>query len=399
MTSISDLHQYELDGSTETFDPTMPSTTACPYLPGQAVNTLAVPSQKCLRQRSASLNSMRITDYQVIDPQAKFISLRPVTPTPSEVAAVGKRSAPGLLRHAASSRSLSPSPAWKRLFGYKSHNDERGRSRDRREKSAGAASVSTYADSQSPASSRSRNGSISPESLRRFLSDDIPPRPSSNLSEHPAIIIPEDIAEENEDDDNFATSAVSESQPFATGLSPPPYQRSVSSETVPLTTKNLSSLTINTGRPTTKHRALAGDVSSAGEPPVLDSISQSRSYNFNSTTSSGLGSPLSVTKPEDEMLTFYDDSNDDDGLSHEDLNELPIQHSLQSQFMDHDDARLKLGLSPTFGVPASPRLVIPDDAGRHPTTSRFLPTPTDTGVEDFASELGWIVHAISTRGQ
>jgi hypothetical protein len=45
---------------------------------------------------------------------------------------------------------------------------------------------------------------------------------NTSSSTRPAIIdIPEDIVEENEDDDNFASSAVSETMQF-TGLSPPP---------------------------------------------------------------------------------------------------------------------------------------------------------------------------------
>ena len=347
---------------------------------------------------------MRITDYQPVDPQAKFISPRTAPSAPLDAAAVRKRSAPGFLRDAASSRSLSPSPAWKRLFSYRSHSSERGRTRDRHEQSV--ASVSTYDDNHSPASSRSRNRSISPESLRRFLSDDMPPRPGSNLSEQPALIIPENIAEENEDDDNFATSAVSESQSFTTGLAPPPFQRPTSSETAPLTMKNLSSLTINTGPPTSKEQALAGDLSSVGDPPVLESVSQPRSCYLTSATSSALCSPLSVTRLEDEMLTFYDDSNEDDGvLSHDDPNELPIQHSHQSQVTgdglphDNDEIKTKLVMSPTFGPLSSLRFITPADASGFPSTSKFLPTPTDTGVDDFASELGWIVHAIGTKDQ
>lgn len=379
----------------------MPTTTGCPYLPGQTVNTLAVPTQKSLRQRSASLSSMRITDYQAIDPQAKFITPHPAPQTPSDAAATRKRTAPGFLRHAASSRSLSPSPAWRRLFSHKGHNDERGRSRDRDDQSV--ASVSTYEASRSPASSRSRNRSMSPESLRRFLSDDIPTRPGSNLSERPALVIPEDIAEENEDDDNFATSAVSEAQPFTTGLSPPPFQRSTS-EAAALTIKNLSSLTLNTERPASKQQTPAVGVSSATETPVLEPASQPRGSNFTSATSSAQASPLSATTPDYELLTFYDDSNDDDVLSHRNSDALPIQHPLQSRFTGYslppqnDEVKTKLEVRPTFGSLHPPQLITPGDAGSYPpTASGFLPTPIDTSVDDFASELGWMVHSIGTK--
>lgn len=382
----------------------MPSTTACPYLPGQTVNTLTVPSQQNLRQRSASLTSMRITDYQAIDPEAKYISPRPVPQPPTDAAAVRKRSAPGLLRHAASSRSLSPSPAWRRLFGH-SKNDERGRSRDRERDDRSVTSASTYDDNRSATSSRSRNRSMSPESLRRFLSEDIPSRPGSNLSERPALVIPEDIAEENEDDDNFATSAISESQPYLTSLSPPPFQRSTSSETAPLTIKNLSSLTLTTERPTSKPQpAISQSLASEGQ-----SISQLHSSNLTSATSSAMASPLTASTPEDEVMTFYDDStNDDEDIRSNNSDMLPIQGApaLRSRFTGYslprlsEDSGRKSPHRPTFGASNAPQLVNPAVAGSYPSTgASFLPTPVDTGVDDFVSEMGWMVDSIATKAQ
>lgn len=358
----------------------MPSTTACPYLPGQTVNTLTVPSQQSLRQRSASLTSMRITDYQAIDPEAKFISPRPVPQPPTDAAAVRKRSAPGVLREKASSRSLSPSPAWRRLFGH-SKNDERGRSRDRDMGKRGVTpSPSTHDDNRSTASSRSRNRSMSPESLRRFLSEDLPSRPGSNLSERPALVIPEDIAEENEDDDNFAASAISETQPYLTSLSPPPFQRSVSSETTPLTIKNLSSLTLTTERPT-----------SNPQQPISQSLdSQAQMSNLTSATSSVMASPVTASTPEDELMTFYDDSNNDDEDMRSNTSDiLPIQGlpALRSKFTGYslpgigEDGERKSSHRPTFGAQNAP----------------LLPTPVDTGVDDFVSEMGWMVNSISTQ--
>lgn len=368
----------------------MPTTTACRYLPGQTVNTMAVPSQKSLRYRSASLSSMRITDYQAVDPQAKFI---PPSPTPQaliEPAEIRKRSAPGFLRQAASSRSLSPAPAWRRLFGHKGHNDDRGRSRDRDDQSH--ASLSTC-ENRSAASSRSRNRSISPESLRRFLSDDIPSRPSSNLSERPTLIIPEDIAEENEDDDNFVTSTTSESQSYFTGLSAPPARRSPTPEAAPLTIKNLSSLTINSERPSSKPQALAC------EAPILEPASHPHSSNLTWTTSSAMPSPLSAT-PDDESLTFYVDNDDDDDDDEPAHYEQPkhAQLTLQPKFTGyglprHGDeaAKAMVEATPTFGSFNHQLITTP---ARGP---RFLPTPIDTGVDSFASELDLMVHTIGTK--
>lgn len=383
----------------------MPSTNACPSLPGQTVNTLTVPSQQTLRQRSASLTSMRITDYQALDPEAKFISPRPVPQPPVDAAAVRKRSAPGLLRHAASSRSLSPSPAWRRLFGH-SKQDERGRSRDRERDDLSVTSASTYDDSRSATSSRSRNRSMSPESLRRFLSEDAPSRPGSNLSERPALVIPEDILEENEDDDNFATSAVSESQPYLTSLSPPPFQRSTSSETAPLTIKNLSSLTLSTERPSSKPRPASGK-SQQNEAAIPELASHAQSSNLTSAASSAIASPVTACTPEDEVMTFYDDStNDDEDILSNASETLPIQGRpvLRSRFTGYSLPRLsedngrKSPHRPTFGASNAPQLVNPSVAGSYPSTgASFLPTPIDTGVDDFVNEMGWMVNSISTK--
>lgn len=374
----------------------MPSTTACPYLPGQTVNTMAVPSQKSLRYRSASLSSMRITDYQAVDPQAKFISPTPAPQALPEPAEIRKRSAPGFLRQAASSRSLSPAPAWRRLFGHKGHNDDRGRSRERDDQSV--ASLSTC-ENRSAASSRSRNRSISPESLRRFLSDDIPSRPGSNLSERPTLIIPEDIAEENEDDDNFVTSATSESQSYFTGLSAPPARRSPTPESAPLTIKNLSSLTINSERPSSKPQALAG------EAPILEPVSHPHSSNLTWTTSSAMASPLSATTPDDESLTFYVDKDDDD--VDDDDDDEPAHHeqpkraqlTLQPKFTGYglprhgdEGAKAMVEATPTFGGSFRHQLVATPAPG-----SKFLPIPVDTGVDSFASELDLMVHTIGTK--
>ncbi len=68
---------------------------------------------------------------------------------------------------------------------------------------------------------------MSPESLRRFLVDDHPIEEELDAEDRPSIAIPEDIAEEMEDDDNLRPRQRSETAPF-TVLSPPPSGRSFS---------------------------------------------------------------------------------------------------------------------------------------------------------------------------
>lgn len=246
---------------------------------------------------------------------------------------------------------------------------------------------------------------MSPESLRRFLCEDIPSRPDSNLSERPELrVIPEDIIEENEDDDNFATSAISETQPYLTSLSPPPFQRSASSETAPLTIKNLSSLTINTERPTSKPQPPVSH-SFNSETPISEAMSQPHGSNFTSATSSVMASPITASTTEDEVMTFYDDStNDEDDLRSNNSDVLPIQGvpALRSRFTGYslprlsEDSATKSSHRPTFGAMNAPQLSV---AGSYPSTGSFLPTPVDTGVDDFVSEMGWMVNSIATKTQ
>ncbi|EPE08808.1 hypothetical protein F503_04395 [Ophiostoma piceae UAMH 11346] len=122
-------YYYEVDASTETHNPALPSTTTCPYLPGQRVNTLDVPSEKSSRQRSASVSSARRSDFKTMNPADKFVTPRPPPATPAVTPAAGPElravsslsalrrplsplpSARNLLRHQRSVRSLSPAPS------------------------------------------------------------------------------------------------------------------------------------------------------------------------------------------------------------------------------------------------------------------------------------------------
>ncbi|KAI6371654.1 hypothetical protein MCOR25_003935 [Pyricularia grisea] len=232
--------QYEVNGTSETHDSSLPSTTACPYLPGQPVNTLTIPVQQSPRKRSASVNSVRRGDYMTLNPADKFIAPRAAPPVPmaTSFSRVGTSAAsvPNLDQRSrsASKRPVSPTPAWpwspRKLFSRTNSKSSLRKENDTDETEAISAPVSSVIDdertvrSSSRGSSRSRD--MSPESLRRFLSDDIPTETTQDTnSERLELAIPDDIVEENEDDDNFATSARSESISYFTVLSPPPSQR------------------------------------------------------------------------------------------------------------------------------------------------------------------------------
>ncbi|CAM1510347.1 Fc.00g006820.m01.CDS01 [Cosmosporella sp. VM-42] len=406
-------YYYELDGSVETHDPAVPSTTACPYLPGQTVNTLNVPVEQALRQRSASCSSMRHADLKTMNPDSKYITPRPALPATLDNTPLRLGTSPAL-QHKTSTRSLSPGPgAWKRFFTRRlaSRDGERGRSRDRDDQSIRSGSVAEEVDSRCATPSEGvRSRDMSPESLRRFLSDDLPPRPDSNLSERPSVVIPEDIVEENEDDDNFATSAVSENsehQHFTTSLSPPPFKRSASSDSMPLT--NSSSLTLMPARPSSQPvQEIQEAPASAVAPslPKLETIVPPQAP-F-SPSSSTFASPIFPQSPGYEVPTFYDDTDDDDGFSSNnsdcfsfqpsasvksqnrrfEVYSLPEQEETGSKIFEPQPAYAKLN---------SPPLLARGDAGISVSSANFLGSPIDTGLDDFVNELGWIVDVIGTK--
>lgn len=150
-----------------------------------------------------------------MDPASKFVSPRPAPSPPTEPA---RRVGTAPLRMQPQKRpARSPSPSSRWLFSPR-------KLFSRKSSSSSLRDVQTPQpdDDRSLRSEGSRSRDISPESLRRFLVDDAPfDLEHEDNTNRPAIDIPEDIVEENEDDDNFATSAVSESMQF-TGLSPPP---------------------------------------------------------------------------------------------------------------------------------------------------------------------------------
>ncbi|KAK4156025.1 hypothetical protein C8A00DRAFT_41407 [Chaetomidium leptoderma] len=200
-------YYYELDGASEAHDPSQPSTNTCPYLPGQTVNTLWIPVEQPGRKRSASLTSLHKEDFKTMDPASKFVAPRAAPCPPEPTRRIG--TAPLQMQQKRTARSPSPSSRWpfsrRKLFSRKSSSSSLG-------------DAPRAEDERSLRSEGSRSRDISPESLRRFLVDDAPLDHDED-SNRLAIAIPEDIVEENEDDDNFATSAVSEQY---TGLSPPP---------------------------------------------------------------------------------------------------------------------------------------------------------------------------------
>ncbi|KAG5800444.1 hypothetical protein H9Q69_000483 [Fusarium xylarioides] len=397
-------YYYELDGSVKTHDPRLPSTTACPYLPGQTVNTLIVPVEQALRQRSASLTSMRATDLKTMNPESKYITPRPAPSVPANHMPYRVGSSPSL-NHKSSSRSLSPAPAaWKRLFGRKVNSEgERGRSPIRNDLSGTAEDIDERCTTPSEGT---RTRDISPESLRRFLSDDLPPRPGSNLSERPSLVIPEDVVEDNEngDDDNFATSAASDGQPYVTRLSPPPFKRTISSESVRSDAANSSSLPLIPSKPSQKDLLEVSGVPASAVLPSRPRLETLRAPNprINPATSFFL-SPATPNFPEDEGNNFFDLTDDEDDVVSSSNSDIlafqpvpgmaPTTDSFECYSLpeSQEQGRKIVESQSAYAKLNSTSLLSRGDSGN------FLGAPIDTGLDDFAAELGWMVDVIGTK--
>ncbi|KAF5023357.1 hypothetical protein F66182_4595 [Fusarium sp. NRRL 66182] len=403
-------YYYELDGSVETYDPALPSTTACPYLPGQTVNTLIVPVEQALRQRSASLTSMHTTDLKTMNPESKYTTPRPAPSVPANHIPYRVGSSPSL-HHESSSRSLSPAPAaWKRLFGRKlnSRDGERSRSPVRNDIFYLVEDVDGRCTTPSEGT---RTRDISPESLRRFLSDDVPPRPDSNLSERPSLIIPEEVVEENDndDDDNFATSAVSDNQIYITGLSPPPFKRSASSESVIPGTISSSSLPLIPTKPSKQNMQETIEVPASAVVPSRPRLETLRPHATINPATSFFLSPVTPSFPEDEGTHFFDLTDDEDDvvssnnseiLSFQPTTGMPSANDSFECYSlpESQEHESKTASSqPTYTKVNSPSLLSRSDSGFAVSGGNFLGTPIDTGLDDFAAELGWMVDIIGTK--
>ncbi|KAI0382858.1 hypothetical protein F5Y04DRAFT_279633 [Hypomontagnella monticulosa] len=410
-------YYYEVDGSTETYDASMPTTNACPYLPGQTVNTLEVPQEHSLsRNRSASMNSLRTTDFKTMDPDDKFVAPRPAPPVPSlPDLRIGSSPAMSLV-HKRSTRSLSPAPSWtstaRRFLRRKRTFTADSDAGSETEVESHYAEELREPRSATPAGSiRSRD--MSPESLRRFLSDDLPETPA--VVEQPKLFIPDEIIEENEDDDNFATSAVSETAPF-TMLSPPPFQRSLSSSTTASTNSKYNnsgstSTIVPTENPQNEDIAFAPtDV-----PPIMTNfaLDAPRSHFSFSTISSSVvspNSPRSIGSRDLNQFSFFDDSEDEGegGFSTEDdpfttqgsrrPSERSIPKHIHSPITGYSLPQPTSGEKHLNTGSTSPDLVARLDSGVALGNPNLLGRPgIDTGLDDLVNDMGWMADVIQPK--
>lgn len=173
---------------------------------------------------------------------------------------------------------------------------------------------------------------------------------------------------------------------------------------------NTSSLTLTAARPSTKQQDLEKrqkSVFSRGATfPELETNCQIR-WSI-SATSSILASPVSPQLVEDEPPSFDDSNDEDDVLSCNDGDNLPHALPLNLSWPEqsfkgyclprHQDGVKTVADSiATVGGLHSPRLFAQSDSAERINGANLLGTTIDTGLDDFVSELGWIVDVIGTR--
>lgn len=367
------------------------------------------------------MNSLRSANLKTMNPKDRFTTPRPAPPVPGASEAKVGSSPSTSFAESRTARSLSPAPKWtgaaRRLFGFKHSGRDDSHGRSSRGGDSGYTSpelgkADDRARSTTPSGSvRSRN--MSPASLGRFLSDDVPFGPPTQ-DPSPKLWIPDEIVEETEDDDNFATSAASESAPV-TMLSPPPSQHSNSS-LLPRS-KNESTATIVPG-PTLDTDIRPTPIESLASTNYTIDVNVPRShFSLSTTSSSSPTSPLSrSTKSRDRSnYSFLDDSDDDydhyissneDDLSPQlaeaEKSAIPSprrptpfsNYSLPYQSLE-DNKQADLQRRPTFG---SPELIARNENGVPVGNTHLLSLPhIDSGLDDLANEISWIADVIRPR--
>ncbi|OAR00040.1 hypothetical protein LLEC1_02163 [Akanthomyces lecanii] len=341
--------QYELNGATEMCNPSMPSTTFCPYLPGQKVNTLYIPEETTSRTRRASLSSLSEEHFRTMDPHSKFVTPQPAAPSHAELSIRRTGTAAPALHtdlafikdRSLSAGSPSKSP-WRRFFdraliSRSSENRRCSVSNDDHRSLTSPSSTSNYDIRPLTSSEGTRTRDISPASLRRLLVGEIDTsvRPASRGSLTPSAnsrtrSFDELDQVDEEDDDEFVATTntlsmyTAEEPLFATRLSPPPFRRGVS----PVTATSSSAQTVmpSPWSPQLPLRTSEGTTSgllispvpqqplaqlSMPESPILSGLDTGfHSACPSSTLSSAMNSPASPTLG--EFPSSYDDTQDDD---------------------------------------------------------------------------------------
>jgi len=360
------------------------------------------------------MNSLRNTDYKTMDPVDRFTTPKP--PSSGHRREFRIASASSILPKRAT-RSVSPAPSWtgtaRRFLGLRHKDGERGRKSNLREEfqeedvfvEENDASIETRSVTPS-GSIRSRD--LSPESLRKFLSDDTPT--SCANVETISLSIPDDIAEETDydDDDNFATSPAAERAEFTT-LSPPPFQRGGLSAPPASHARNA---TIST--PTSPHVDPQADA-------TPNQLGIPRSHSTASAASSSLAapaSPLSNVSQGLSQFSFFDDSEDEDVASvngdgamlaslscecnlEKDISKRELEALIASYSLPRVSTELRKHSDAGHVLPSleSTALVSQNEAGVPIGTNDVYGLPNVViGLEDLVNDMNWVTEVAHQKG-
>ncbi|KAF7937564.1 uncharacterized protein EAE98_001878 [Botrytis deweyae] len=300
-------YYYELDDGIEVHDTAIPSTTTCPYMPGQPVNILWVPVEVSPpRLRSGSMDSINITEAKTMNPADKFMPPR-APPSKPNVAR------PASLSSSGAEVTEKPCPwAKDRKLGWATKLFSGRRSQPSSPIPPLASRRSSEPDisqATTRSSSSTNSNTIHQTSPTRFEPIS---RKSSFTRAHDSVHnslmslgIPEDISEDCEDDDNFATQfkeLVFEDNDSITGLSPAPFRRQPSP-------------TSNTYKPLPRLPDDAFTSPISFPPPPNLTLNLPMSHFSVSTASTAL------TSPTDSHFGFSDTSSIFDSYDESDLNE------------------------------------------------------------------------------
>ncbi|ROT40165.1 hypothetical protein SODALDRAFT_90166 [Sodiomyces alkalinus F11] len=399
-------YYYEIDGTYETHDPAMPSTTLCPYLPGQTVNTLEVPMERVLRKRSASLSSLRDINYKTLNPQYKFIALRPQTPlTGRRILRLG--SSPPLERQP-SSRSGARLPSLRRFLSWRSPT----RSGDRPHCAASVGrSISSEVCSDGARSVASSQGKQDwktfPKSPKRILAQERPAsaRPIDSIGRSGTCMPGELAADDDDNGEEYITFAMPDDDLYRTSLSSARRTRCCTSAKMPTNTNNaqwiltcpnsLPSHWPPTPWPCTSSRAgngtspLSSSTTSSAVPAAEPRSSVEGTPSFCDSRDES-----EDTTPKDAVLRSHDMSRPRLGQLYLDRNAVALPGYTSPLASTERDCKSGRGSSATPSLADSSALTSRPDAAVALGNGCLLASPVDHGIDDFVDEMSYVFRII-----
>lgn len=432
----ADPYKYELEDGTEIHDPSLPSTTTCPYLPGQSVNLLWVPVEiQMPRDRSASMSSMASGDIKTMVPADKFLTPRAAPPIPSKHSR--SNTAPMLIvRKHRSTSPKSEKSLWspRAFFGSRSPSSQSQKGEKRGlwsplgkffgdDASGSPPSTAEWLDEKRNISIPT-TGNISTQPGRPLSRELALHQATSTSQEAGSHSLPvtdeieeieelEEVDDEDEDDGNFAADPSriplsGETPPIPTPLSPPSVgRRSTTSRTSSTRSKPLPDLP-HSGRGSLEDndsplRPMLPSAMLRAPSCLILSSSPTAVVNLAYAQQMNLTSSTAMTSPTASYFDFSDDEDEEDGANSAD--EVSIDSPASPQYElasvdaaeeddyddddDGDDWRIKKHAAATAAVAALSQAASRRTFGGLDTAGDN-PANEGTVLDDLRKELGYL---------